>query len=136
MVFYVSSRLRMGHFFLWLSVIGLGMQLIVNNYKSVEKRWSPLCYLLIGIAFSPGIHMLLEKPLDYVPDMQEIKVCWLYNDLGEYDKAKEMASAIKNPIKQRLMLNKIEELRNQSESEREPLHLLSQVIPKRYPSKE
>jgi 4-amino-4-deoxy-L-arabinose transferase-like glycosyltransferase len=126
MVFYVSSRLRAGHALPWIVVVALGAD-------AARRHWrdhGPAIFLATVIGIAPGVWLLTEPCPTYPPDETTLKQCWILNDLDRFDEATAAAEGLQDPGRRRAMLEKIAELRRDTDPKR-PRHLVSAVIPLR-----
>jgi hypothetical protein len=125
LVFYVSSRLRIGHVAAWLVVAGLGLHQAKVHWP--ERRRAILVLLIAGLL--PGM-ILLNQPLpEYPPDDATLKFAWMHADLDQFDRAAAAARTLQDAGRREALLRVIEELRAAPPDR--PRHLLSPLLPPR-----
>lgn len=127
MLFYVSSRLRVGHVALWLPVLGLGFEQVLRFGR---QRAATL--LAVGcLALLPGLAMALTPPLQYPPDETRTKRARILLDLGRFDEAQQQIQAFANPSLRRDYLAHLQALRALPDPSLRPRYLVSPRLPQR-----
>ncbi|MBI1853830.1 MAG: hypothetical protein HYR85_26130 [Planctomycetes bacterium] len=126
MVFYISSRLRVGHAIPWIVVIALG-------FDAVRRHWSArlgTVFVIAAVTLAPGAWLLSQPVPVYPPDETTLKLCWIYNDLDRFTEATVAAQRLEDRGRRAAMLQMIADLRRDTDPARKR-HLVSAVIPLR-----
>lgn len=126
-LFFVTSRLRVGHLTPWLAVVGIGVRHFAGMWSG---RRGPA--LALGAALlAPALGLALLQVPGYHPDEALTKTALIYHDLQQFDRAEWVAGRIEDPALRESVLERIEESRRAPERFRP--ELLSPIIPRRLP---
>ena len=127
MLFYISSRLRVGHVAPWLPVLGLGFEQLL---RSGRQRAATLL-VVVCLALLPGLAMALTPELQYPPDETRTKRVRLLLDLGLFDEAQRQIHLLADPSLRQEYQDHLQTLRALPDPSLRPRYLLSPRIPQR-----
>lgn len=127
MVFFVNSRFRVCHLAPWIVIAALGADTAIRH----ARRHRTAVVLAVGLGLLPAIAMLAQPMPVYPPDERTLKLCLLYGDLGELDRAEALARTLESEKTREAQLARIASLRAAPAGAPRELRLLSPRLPHR-----